>query len=293
MRALAEKLIHFWYTPGDERSYALVRIGYGIAALVTWASLFPDRHQYFSSVGMKVSMPTAHFLPAWYGRVFELFDAPEATTAIFLFGGCSLICLIFGIFSRLAVFGSYLWVCAYSFAISPAYSAQDDIFCAFGFLLLISPLGRVWSVDRLLFGGRSASSSVPSYGLKLMRLQLIVIYLTTVSLKLQDPHWRDGTVVPYFYLSLYSRISTPLIAHYASFLTFITYSALVIEGVIPFLLAIRRTRILGLILGVSFHLLIGVTSVLTELSLAMIICYFAFVEPATWSPLSARRRSVQ
>jgi hypothetical protein len=66
-----------------------------------------------------------------------------------------------------------------------------------------------------------------------------------------------------------------------------TFGTIIVEITVPFLLWVRRTRWLGVFLGVSLHLGIAVSSKLALFSIAILAMYPAFLETRDYDAIVA------
>lgn len=274
------RITDFFWGPSDPRTYALVRGGLSLAGLLNLVSLWGHRYQYFASTGMiaksAVRLATRGGL---YFSVFDWIDSGGGVTCVFLVAALALLALGLGLWTRASAALVFAWHLSYSDRAFPILHSWDAILRAYSVLVLISPAGRVWSLDHVLRPHPADAEDVPIYGLRLMQWQLFVIYITTVWLKVPDEFWRSGQLCAYFSVSLYSRTPNNLFLIRHEWLSAIeTYFSLAIESSVPWLLAFRRTRMAGLAAGLVLHLAIAVTSTLGVFSVSMIGPYLAFLD---------------
>jgi hypothetical protein len=288
MRVTVKRIVDFFWGPADARAYALVRIALAIGGLVNLIDLWPHRFELYASTGM-VSLGAVH--EAMHGirylSVFDYVGSEGGTTAVFVAAALALAALGLGIFPRVAAVLVVVWHLSSSHRAPPILHGWDHILRAYSLLVLVSPMPKVWTVR-----GSAATGSVPAYGLRLMQWQLAVIYMTTVWQKLPDPYWRNGQLLAYFSVSLFSRDpDTLLLVHHEWLSALATYASLAIEASIPWLLWFERTRVLGLLAGFGLHFLVAVTARIAIFSTCMLIPYAAFLERADIDWLSALVRS--
>jgi hypothetical protein len=284
MRLIARRTFDYFWGAADPRAYAMVRIGLAIGGLMNLVDLWPQRFEFFASTGM-VPLGVVHGAMHGY-RYLSIFDyvgSESGTTAVFVAAALALAALGFGIWPRSAAAIVYLWHLSASHRAPPILHGWDHILRAFSLLVLVSPMPQVWMVGR---GRRLAS--VPAYGLRMMQWQLAIIYIVTVWQKVPDVYWRNGQLLAYFSVSLFSR--TPdqlfLVRHeWASALA--TYASLAIEASIPWLLWFKRSRMLGLLVGFGLHLLVALTAKILIFSTCVMVPYAAFLESADIDWLSA------
>jgi hypothetical protein len=286
---IARRVVDFFWGPADARAYALVRVALAIGGLVNLVDLWPHRFELYASTGV-VSLDAVH--AAMNGiRYFSIFDyaaSEGAVTAVFAAAAVALVALGLGVFPRVAAVLVVLWHLSSSHRAPPVLHGWDHILRAYSLLVLVSPMPKVWSVLRR----GQPSGSVPAYGLRMMQWQLAVIYMTTVWQKLPDPYWRNGQLLAYFSVSLFSREPNTLFLVRHEWLSALaTYISLAIEASIPWLLWFQTTRVLGLLAGFGLHFLVAVTARIAIFSTCMMIPYAAFLQAADIDWLSALARS--
>jgi hypothetical protein len=291
---MVRRVIDFFWGPADARAYSLVRIALAIGGLVNLVDLWPHRFELYASTGI-VSLDAAHAAMNGirYLSVFDYVGSEGGVTAIFVTAAVALVALGLGVFPRAAAALVVLWHLSSSHRAPPVLHGWDHILRAYSLLVLVSPMPKVWSV-RSRGRPERPEGSVPAYGLRMMQWQLAVIYMTTVWQKLPDPYWRNGQLLAYFSVSLFSRDPHTLFLVRHEWLSALaTYASLAIEASIPWLLWFQRTRVLGLLAGFGLHFLVAVTARIAIFSTCMMIPYAAFLESADFDWLSALARSVR
>jgi hypothetical protein len=275
-----KRLIAFFWGPSDPRSYALVRITLAVAALVNLVDLWPHRYEYLASSGM---VPLDGLRQAttgkYYGSLFYAVSSEAGVTAVFIAAAIALVALGVGWWTRAAAALVFAWHLSYCHRAFPVLHGWDAILRSYSLLVLISPSGRVWSLDHGRNPDAADAADVPAYGLRLMQWQLFTLYFLTVWLKVPDSFWRSGQVLAYFSISQYSRMPDNLFLVRHEWVSAIgTYLSMAAEASIPWLLWAKRTRFLGMATGFGLHLMIGTTARLGVFSLCMIPPYMAFLE---------------
>jgi hypothetical protein len=275
-----KRLIAFFWGPADPRAYALVRITLAVAAFINLADLWPHRYEYLALDGMVpldgLRRATAGKL---YGSIFYSVPSEAGVTAVFIGAAVALVALGLGWWTRVAAALVFAWHLSYCHRAFPVLHGWDAILRSYSLLVLVSPTGRVWSLDGLRRPRPDDGADVPAYGLRLMQWQLFVLYFMTVWLKVPDSFWRSGQVLAYFSISQYSRTPDNLFLVRHEWLSTIgTYLSMAAEASIPWLLWSRRTRFLGMAAGFGLHFMIGTTARLGVFSICMIPPYMAYLE---------------
>jgi Vitamin K-dependent gamma-carboxylase len=277
---MVRRVIDFFWGPADPRTYALVRAGVALAGWINLVDLWSRRYSYFAATGMITKDAVLQSARGGlYFSVFDWIDSEVGVTLVFLGAGAALLALGLGFWTRASAAIVFAWHLSYSDRAFPILHSWDAILRVYSLFVLISPAGRVWSLDHLRRPDATDGDDVPIYGVRLMQWQLFVIYITTVWLKVPDEFWRSGQLCAYFSVSLYSRTPNSLFLIRHEWLAAIqTYLSLIIESSVPWLLAFRRTRFAGLLAGFVLHVAIGVTSTLGVFSISMIGPYLAFLD---------------
>lgn len=275
--------------PIDARVYAMVRITYGIMALGIVLELWSLRDEFFTENGMSYHRPDLLFY-----ILFKWIRSSAGVSAMMVVAGIASIMVIVGLFTRAALVVLYFWNFAYCAIGYPAEAGYDGINRIVGFVLLLGPPMRMWSLEarlganapadsfmRRFFGPRGETES--RYALRLMQWQLAIIYIATVWLKAPDNYWRSGELMAYFMMSMYSNFPFPAWAWLGKTSVLMTWYTLIAETTIPFALVLAGTdkfwRRSAFLLGVGLHGGIAITSTIGMFSLSMVPLYAAFLMP--------------
>lgn len=267
-------------TGEDERVYATVRIGFALVSLLNLILLWPLRHILLADGGSTHTAAVAEHSDLGSLLLFEFFHTPAQVDALLACTALAILALATGVLPRLAAAWVMLWHLSLLERLSQAGTGWDLTLRAFGFLVLISPPGRCWSLPALLSRSPRPSTLVPRYGLVLMQLQVAVIYWQTVVLKLTNPnpYWWNGEFLAYFFLSHYSRWPGAWPAHHPGLMAAGTWLTLLVELAIPILLLMPGTRLWGALLGLLLHGLITLAAPeITPFMLVLLMTYAAFL----------------
>lgn len=161
-------------------------------------------------------------------------------------------------------------------------------------LLAFTPSGAALSLDRVRRHGRTAlftSSLVAPWGLRLVQLQIIVVYLFAFWSK-SGELWRDGTAVStVFRLQDLHRFGPfdPLVSNLA-IVAFLTWSTLVVELALGTLLWAKRLRPTLIVFGVLLHLMIDTFVLVGFFGIAMAAGLMTFLDADRIDEWASRRR---
>jgi len=270
-----------FFKPEDERIYAAVRIVFAAVALLNLLLLWPDRQVFFSNEGLVDLDAAMGDAKPFYLSIFGLLGSEAAVTSVMFVTAFALVMLMAGIGARLAAFWVLVWHISYMARAPLPLAGWDLVLRCFSFLVLISPMGKYWTLPALIRGHAGMiPASVSRHGLILMRLQVVVLYWHAVLARIlnPDPYWGNGEFLSYFMLSHHARWPGRWVLEYGSFLAVVTYAIQLAEAAIPVLLLVKKTRWWGALLGTALH--IGICLVARDLGLfclAMLMTYTAFL----------------
>jgi hypothetical protein len=279
---LLREVENIFFSPGDRRVYALVRMAFAFTALLNLLSIWPYAEALCTDSGIiDPDLARQHGAPL-YLSLFEWARTGSAVHAVFGTTVVALGMLFCGAWARVAAFWVFVWHVSFTSRALLGTTGWDMLLRSFSFLVLISPLGEDWPLGALR---RRASpinaADVPQYGLVLMRLQVLVVYWQTVLHRVlsQDPYWLKGEFLPYFLLSHQSRLPGLWVLEHQSLLALTTHLVQLTEVTIPVLLWIRKTRWWGFGLGLLLHGGICASATGLELFLlTMLMSYSCFAD---------------
>ena len=186
-----------------------------------------------------------------------------------------------GVFPRLAAATAFLLALCVSNPNPLLVNSGNMVRDIMLFYLMLSPCGAAWSLWPR-HRGASVVKYVPAWPLRLLFLQLIVIYFVGGITKLASPQWQNGDTLYYVLASLdwtHIRILLPY------WLTRVmTWTTLVWEIAFPILVIWPRTRNAALWIGVAFH--VGIMAYLRvgPFGLYMLCMYLPLAAWEHWQP---------
>ena len=272
MRPVLRAWDRFWFTPAPTSTLAVLRIGVGILALVTAVTLWPD-------------------LGPFYGATWIGTPAARALDATLLF---SAVLLVVGFRTRLASVAVLLCLAELA-AVNPfVFNSGDNLLRYLALFVALAPAGAALSVDCLRREGTVWRFPLrPVWPLRLVQIQVTVMYAAAVWHKFRGASWPDGTAASYpLRIPDMVRFTTPSwVSDSVSAAHLLTWGTLAIEAAIPVLVWNRRTRSWVLGLGVALHLGIDATLRAGLFSWVVLVAYLAFVPPETMEGLLERLRA--
>ena len=290
----------FWHEPVRAERLAAARIIFAAALLADQLCQYlPNLAYFFGPDGVApAGVNDDYLLRTWrWPILFFNTDNMTVICGAFAVWMAATVAMLLGWRTRIA--SILVWLGAMCFlARNPNLkNGGDDTLQVALFLLMISPCGRVLSLDWLRqirkwrkSEGTSEASipgsllrpTIPPWAVRLFQLQLCVIYFTTGVAKLRGYTWWYGTsvhnVLNDITMSRWSFAQLPLPIWVTAPLT---YASLIFEVFFPLLVLYPKTRKWTLWFGISFHLGIYATIEVGWFSFYTMAMYAVWI-PAGW-----------
>jgi hypothetical protein len=287
LRRLLDRWERFWFEEVPPHSYAVLRILVGVLGLIGVLGLTPVSTFWLpdglmplpgGGVGLRSYLSTIGLGVAAGWVLFSALAGGFAAMALGYRSGWAVTLCFFGsivqaLWNRLPLSGVH------------------DVLVAILFCLLWAETGATLSVDSWLARRRRVPCQSPAssaghsiWPLRLIRIQVSLIYFNTGVWKLFGEPWRDGSAIHYVLdLNTFQRVPYPLPFELEWIATVATYLTLVWEISFPFMMFHRWTRRLALATGVLMHVGMWATLELGLFSWIMMASYLAFLDPVVIS----------
>jgi hypothetical protein len=277
----------FWFQPAPAYTLGAVRIAFG-AIVVAWTlSLLPDLDEFFSPDGIVPHQPGS----AYEWGVFEIWTGDRALIVGWSLLLISAIAMTLGWHSRLAALIVFVLIMSFEFRNPYIFNSGDNLIRVEALFLALSPCGAALSLDQLRAKGSfwSAQTRAP-WPIRLMQIQLTLIYLATFQIRMTGEKWPNGTALSYA-LRLEDMLIIPApqwISTNAFLMNVATWGTLLVELLIGILVWNLRCRPWVLAAGLVLHATILVTVAVGFFTPAMLVLYLAFVSSDTIRKLPDR-----
>jgi uncharacterized membrane protein YphA (DoxX/SURF4 family) len=290
----------FWHEPLRGERLALMRILLGVALLTDQLfQYFPNLMEFFGPDGVAPQgLHDVFQLRHWRWTVLPFNqDSPAVLYPVFWVWVAVTAAWTLGFFTRTANVLVWLLTLAWINRNPNILNGGDDTLQVGIFLLLLSPCGQALSVDAWLARRRGLPLSpwVPAWPVRLLQIQLCLIYLSTGLVKLRgeglDPvtgwptgTWWDGSsihyVLNYVTMSRWSFAQLPLPFWVTAAMS---YGSVWWETLFPLLVLNRWTRRWALWFGLCFHLGIWLTIEVGWFSFYTMAFYGVWVPERFWA----------
>uniref|UniRef100_UPI0034E22D4F HTTM domain-containing protein n=1 Tax=Mycobacterium sp. OAE908 TaxID=2817899 RepID=UPI0034E22D4F len=285
----------FWFQPEPVEVLGLVRIAFGAMVIGWTCSFFLDLRELFGLNGVAPDVPSDPYL--W--TLFKFWPDDRALFLGWFVLLLSALAMTVGWHTRGASIAVFVLVVSFQHRDPSVFNAGDVLVRIEALCLALAPSGAALSLDQRRRTGRFWSAQVRApWAIRLLQLQLSIVYLASVRWKLAGTAWPEGTAVSYA-LRLRDMLVLPApqwFIHSAFLINVATWGALALELAIGTLVWNRRLRPWVLGAGVLMHTSILLTMGVGFFTPAIFVLYCAFVPPQLirrWTSQPARlfRRS--
>jgi hypothetical protein len=281
----------FWFRLQPAYTLGLVRMAFGAVAIGWTVSLLPDLYQLFGPHGIEPQQPA----DAFQRGVFAIWTSDRALLIGWTVLLVSSVALTIGWHSQLAALGVFVLILSFEHRDPWVWNSGDVVVRIEALILAISPCGAALSLDQARRDGNLWSAQQrPQWPLRLMQLQLSLIYLASALSKINGGTWPQGTAVSYaLRLQDLVLLSAPhWLTNSALLMNAATWGTLAIELSLAILVWNRRLRPWVLAAGVVMHTMIMITIAVGFFTLAMFVLYLAFIPPETVQRLPRSAKGV-
>ncbi|HEU0317625.1 MAG TPA: HTTM domain-containing protein, partial [Solirubrobacteraceae bacterium] len=185
----------FWFAPIPTSTLALARIAFGLLVFAWTVSLTPDLSAFFTTGGVYTAQLKA---PGVWG-VLGLVPSGWAVVGVYAALLVASLALAAGWCTRLAAAVVFVGLMSFERRNPWVFNGGDGLLRLISFYMMLTPAGSALSVDRRR-RNPDAFWEFPRrapWGLRMMQIQLSVVYLAGVWDKVQGTAWNNGTAVSY------------------------------------------------------------------------------------------------
>jgi len=279
----------FWFSPTDLRTLGLFRLILGAILFLNYGLRHLNLSLFYYADGIVPPDVGASIFEGRFHSLLYWFPVEPWAVQLLHFGFLgSLLLLTLGVLPRsMALVALFIHVLFEQRNYMVVYGADKVAACWLLYLILCDSAQHFSLKQRFREGKKFLSTDLLSpVGVRLIQIQLCLIYAYSGLEKIKGPSWWSGGAV---WTILTNGGLFPfdfsLVAQVPVLIAVATYGTLIFETYFPFAILSPSLRKPWLIFGVFFHLMIALTMNLFFFSALMIVSYLFFY------PLSFRDRA--
>ncbi|MBM3463065.1 MAG: hypothetical protein FJX76_13260 [Armatimonadetes bacterium] len=289
LRRMNETWNSIWFSAVAPQPVACFRILLGILLLIDALMLAPNLIMLLGPKG--VMEPRVSYLLLRAPHVDLLRLLPDTTSWLVLFYVAYLVAtvlFILGLHTRAASVAVFLGLSTLQTRNVMLLGTGDSFLRIMSFYMMFATSGAELSLDARQRSG--APPEVPAWPIRLMQIQLSVVYLASAGWQLAGETWRSGEAL-YYISRLYDfqRFWVPYLFEHMWTIKLLTWSTILVELIIGIGLWITPIRRYVMVLGLCFHLFIEIVLNLGLLNWALLATYVLFLTPESIERLRRKR----
>lgn len=293
MKNLKRMFLEFWQNGKSREVLASYRIVYGLLIILNVLLLVPDFSSFFSEGGV-LSLSESRTWTGWVFLNLFRFDFINSTNAdvfaqfLFFAWLVSGFGILLGYKFRFFAIINFIAITSFHQRNLLILNSGDLLFRVMGFYLILAPANRIWSLDHYLKMKKNQVWKPYLFGefwpLRLMQIQMSLLYISTYLYKTLGNLWFDGTAVYYTSrLESFYRFHIPYVFDQIWLIKLMTWGTLIVEGALGFLIWIPFLRPWVLIAGMALHLGIETTMNIPMFQWVMMASYLLFLPEGFWT----------
>jgi uncharacterized membrane protein YphA (DoxX/SURF4 family) len=290
-----KQLLQFWdrffYQYNNPKVCSIIRIAYAFLLSINVLVLGTDLLTWFGENGIVPYQVSRELIDSDTLTIFTILPKDDwvitVSYSIFL---SQIILLFLGLFSRFQALCVFIWFVSFFHRNNILFDGEDILFRMMGFFLIFMPIGSYYSLDSYFKKHKKIqyNSTSSTWALRLLQIQMCLIYLSTAWEKMKGEDWINGTAI--YYVSrlddVFGRFPIPsFIFTSLTIMKYMTWLVIIVELFIPMALWFKETRRFALFVALGFHLSIEYTMNLFLFQWLMLVGLLSFTEPKDYKQL--------
>jgi hypothetical protein len=273
----------FVFGPISARPLGLFRIVYGVLMLIYLGLMTVEFDHWYTGAGLLQGTEARE--AAGPLRFSPLLYVANPVVPRLVFGAAFAAALGVALGWRTRPMSVVLYLCMLSLYHRNVSSngGPDAVPVILSFYMMLCPSGAAYSLDARREARRRGTRAEPlivPWGVRLLQMQLCLIYFQSCVIKSGGPTWMDGTAVHYVLFNReFAQFNLEWLGGYPLLVNAMTHGALLIEFALAFWLWFRPTRRWVILGGILLHA--GIRPVLNIPGFGETMCatYLTFLDP--------------
>jgi hypothetical protein len=251
---------NWWTEPVRAERLSALRIGVGLVVLIdALVHYLPQAGDFFGANSLGSAEVFSHgFQTRYRWTILGGFEEPAWSNVFLIVWAIAAICLTVGLWARLSAL--ICWIISLSVIGANWYihNSGDNVRSIELLYLMLAPCAAAWSLAGRRKSGEVVAGGkvyVPAWPLRVLFIQMMIIYFFNGFYKLLGQDWRAGNVMYYVMANLaWTRVSYAQFPLPPLFTQVLSWTVLTWELGFPALVCMPSTRKITLWMGVAFHI---------------------------------------
>jgi hypothetical protein len=282
----------FFFGPISARPLGVFRIVYGLIMLMYLGLMTQEFDLWYTGKGLLRAVEARDAAGPLRISALQFTDNPAIAYAVFAATAAAAVGLTLGWRTRVMSVLLYLGMLTLYHRNTSANGGPDAVPFLLSFYMMFCPSGAAFSLDARREArkrGTVAEPLIVPWGMRLLQLQICLIYFQSSVIKCQGGLWLNGTTVHYVLFNReFGMFNLEWLAQYPLVINLMTHGALLTEFSLAFWLWFRPTRPWAILAGIMLH--VGIRPILNVPGFGetMVATYLTFLAPAELNTLLRR-----
>lgn len=279
----------FWFGPVWARPLGVFRVAFGLVVLWNLALLSIELDYWFTDAGILRGTEALEAAGPLRPSLLHYVQDPVSVRIYFASMAGVTVLFTLGWHTRVMGLLVYLGMLSIHHRNISSANGADVLVMVTAFYMMLCPAGAACSLDarrKARKRGTLAEPLIVPWAQRLIQIQLSLVYLNTALLKAGGSSWQNGTALHYVLSNEEVRRFGLGLPQYPLLINLMTYTALMVEFLIPFCIWFRAARPWAILAGVALHGGIFVTVNIPIFGELMIATYLLFLSPEEFQTLA-------
>jgi Vitamin K-dependent gamma-carboxylase len=273
----------FLFGPISARPLGVFRIVFGVLILIYLALMSVEFDHWYTGAGLLQGTEAIEAAGPLRFSPLQYVNDPRIAHVFLGFTAAVAVAFTLGWRTRMMSILLYLAMLSLYHRNVGSNGGPDAVPAILTFYMMLCPCGAACSIDAARAARRRGTTAEPliiPWAVRLLQMQICLIYFQSCVIKCQGPMWLNGTTVHYIlFLREFRVFDMEWLAEYPLVINAMTHGALLIEFALAFWLWFRPTRRWAILGGVMLHM--GIRPVLNVPGFGevMIATYLNFLAP--------------
>ncbi len=271
------------FAPISARPLGAFRIVYGVLMLIYLSSMTVEFDLWYTSKGILTAPEARETAGVLRFSALQYTDNPMIAYAVLAATFATVVGFTVGWRTRIMSILFYAEMLTLYHRNVLANGGPDAVPFLLSFYMMFCPSGAAYSLDahrEAKKRGTAAEPLIVPWGVRLLQMQICLIYFQSCVIKSRGEVWLNGTTVHYILFNReFGLFNVEWLAQYPLLINLMTHGALLFEFAAAFWLWFRPTRRWAILCGVLLHMGIWPIINVPGFGEVMIATYITFLAP--------------
>jgi hypothetical protein len=273
----------FFFGPISARPLGIFRIVYGSVIIMYLGLMTVEFDYFYTGAGLLQGTEAREAAGPFRFSPLQYVDNPMVAHLVLAATASVAVAFTLGWRTRLMSVLLYLGMLSMYHRNVISNGGPDALPMILSFYAMLCPCGAAYSLDAIRAAkkrGAAAEPLIVPWAVRLLQMQLCLIYFQSCVIKSRGETWLSGTTVHYILFNTeFRQFNLEWLTQYPLLINAMTHGALLIEFALAFWLWFRPTRRWAILGGIALHLGIRPMLIVPSFGECMIACYLTFLAP--------------